>query len=128
MKRSLTIILALAFLLALALPGSMALAQQKSSSKSKSDTMEVSKKKTTTTKTMTKSSSKKELIDINTATEDQLKKLPGIGDAYAKAIVDNRPYKAKSDLVHKKVVPESTYKKISSRIIAKQPAESGEQK
>ena len=121
MKRSLAATLVLAFLLSLALPGSTALAQKKSSSKSSADTMEVSKTSKTTTSTTTTSSTKAELIDINTATEDQLKALPGIGDAYAKAIVDHRPYKAKSDLLNQKILPKATYNKVSSHIIAKQP-------
>ena len=64
-----------------------------------------------------------ELIDVNTASEKDLTALDGIGEARAKAIVKNRPYKGKNEIVDKAGVPAAVYEKIKDKIIAHQKDE-----
>ena len=113
-----------AFCLALALVLSIGTqAQSKAQTKAKKSSSSAAQTSSTTSAsgqsaTAAKKSSGK--IDINSATADELDTLPGIGAAYAKKIIDNRPYKTKAELVSKKVIPQSTYDKIKDQVIAHQ--------
>lgn len=61
------------------------------------------------------------IVDINTASLDELKALPGVGDAYAQKIVAGRPYKGRNELLDRKILPSDVYAKIRLQVKARQP-------
>ena len=61
----------------------------------------------------------RDVIDINSASEQELKKLPGVGTLRAKAIVHGRPWRSKNDLVDKHVLPDHVYEDVKDRIVAR---------
>lgn len=110
------------FMLAFAMMANMGYAQGTAAGSGK-DT--AAAKKTNTTATKTK---KADLVDINSASKEDLTALPGIGDAYSQKIIDGRPYNTKRDLVTKKIVPQATYDQIKDKIIAHHVAGAADKK
>jgi len=72
-----------------------------------------------------KKAAKANLVDINSATKDELTALPGIGDAYSQKIIDGRPYSNKSQLLSKEILPKATYEGVKSQIVAKHAPKEG---
>ena len=60
------------------------------------------------------------LVDINTASAGDLQKLKGVGEARAEAIIKGRPYKAKDELVDRKILPKNVYDDVKDQIVARQ--------
>lgn len=69
----------------------------------------------------TKAGAKAKIVDINSASEAELKAIPGIGDTYAVKIIAGRPYANKTQLKTRKIVPTPVYEKTKDLIIATQP-------
>lgn len=108
-----------AIVLALAVWGAPATAQTAAKKKA-ADSTSTAAKKAEAKKTDKAASPAGDLMDLNRASVADLKTLPGIGDAYAAAIVKNRPYANKAQLKSRNVIPAATYEKIKDKVIAKQ--------
>jgi len=67
-----------------------------------------------------KSAQAAQLVDINSASAQGLDKLPGVGPARVKAIIANRPYNGKDDLIQRRIIPANVYNQIKGKIIARQ--------
>ncbi len=105
--------IAVLFMLSLFATASFAQGGTATSGKDATATKKSAKSDTAATKTK-----KADLVDINSASKEDLTALPGIGDAYSQKIIDGRPYATKRDLLTKKIVPQATYDQIKDKIIA----------
>ncbi|PDT73033.1 helix-hairpin-helix domain-containing protein [Bradyrhizobium sp. C9] len=99
---------------------SMAQSPQPAAPAAKSESHTAPAPKTATPDLKTTGMAKDDLLDINSASPDQLDALPGVGKAYSAAIIKGRPYKGKDELVQKNILPQATYDKIKDKIVAKQ--------
>ncbi len=115
MKRAICILAATA--LVLALSSGLAAAQAKQAAKKEA----AAAKEKAPEKKAAAAEAKAELIDLNSATKEQLMTLPGVGEATAQKIIEGRPYANKAQLKSKRIVSQDLYGKISEKVIAKQP-------
>jgi competence protein ComEA len=116
MSRLLTLLIAMAFAVVAAAPVQCAYATTTTKEAPKADTKAPSK----SSNTKDSGAKKKPPLDINSASPDELQSLKGVGEAYSKKIVENRPYKRKDELVKRNIIPQPTYDAIKDQIIARQ--------
>ncbi|MBS0222478.1 MAG: helix-hairpin-helix domain-containing protein [Proteobacteria bacterium] len=68
-----------------------------------------------------------EMVDINSASKDELQELKGVGATRANAIIKGRPYKSADELVHRKILPQNVYDGIKTKVVAKAAATSAKE-
>ena len=122
--RSLRFILLLTLLASLASTVTWPKPQNQDSNPSSNKAKRSKKAKDTAESSNQNTAGKVSKVDLNTATKEELDALPGIGASYAQKIIDGRPYKSKSELVGKGVLPSSSYDKIKDQVTARQAAKS----
>ena len=122
MKKHLSRLFALVVALVLACSLGFAQTAEKIGSKTKSAGKAVAQGTKSAATSVKNTVTDTKLVDLNSASKAEIEELPGIGTTYSHKIIDNRPYRAKTDLVRKKVIPPATYNKIKDKVIAKQDA------